>query len=225
MRWCAWKRAEAHQRPAGGDQQPGAPRGRTARRRWKQSWKEKDRNWSSGGSGAGAACFLEASPIDVSSILREKLFEKVDTVILTSATLAVGGTFDFLKRRLGIDHCTERVFPSHFDFKSQAMLYTPLHLPEPREADFGRRAADEVVEVLKATPRAGRLCSSPRYQQMRDIFERVRPRVRFPCSFRAGAAYCSAGALPLHPARRAVCHEFVLAGRGRSGRATERRDY
>ena len=139
----------------------------------------KDRNCVFWWERRGRGLFLEASPIDVSALLREKLFEKVDTIVLTSATLAVSGTFDFLKRRLGIDHCTERVFPSHFDFKNQAILYTPLHLPEPREADFGRRAADEVVEVLKATRgRAFVLFTS--YQQMRDIYERVRSRVRFP---------------------------------------------
>ena len=47
--------------------------------------------------------FVAATPIDVSPILRERLFEPFDTVILTSATLAVGGRFDFLKQRLGID--------------------------------------------------------------------------------------------------------------------------
>ena len=46
--------------------------------------------------------FLAATPIDVSGILRERLFEQFDTIVLTSATLAVGGRFDFLKQRLGI---------------------------------------------------------------------------------------------------------------------------
>ena len=68
---------------------------------------------------------MEATPIDVAPILRERLFESVDTVILTSATLAVGGNFDFLKRRLGIENAKERILDSHFDYPSQALLYTP----------------------------------------------------------------------------------------------------
>jgi ATP-dependent DNA helicase DinG len=103
----------------------------------------------------------------------------VETVVLTSATLAVGGTFDFLKRRLGIVNAKEKILDSHFDYPSQALLYTPLSLPDPREPGFAARAAEEVVEVLKATRgRAFVLFTS--YQQMRDVYERVRHRLRYP---------------------------------------------
>src|SRR5262249_12383028 len=52
--------------------------------------------------------FLAATPIDVSQILRERLFEQFDTVVLTSATLTVGGRFDYIRSRLGLDHSKER---------------------------------------------------------------------------------------------------------------------
>jgi ATP-dependent DNA helicase DinG len=127
----------------------------------------------------GRGVFLQATPIDVSALLRERLFERVETVILTSATLAVGGTFDFLKRRLGVQNSKERILDSHFDFPSQALLYTPLHLPDPRQPDFARLAAEEVVQLLKATRgRAFVLFTS--YVQMRDVYERVRPHLRYP---------------------------------------------
>jgi ATP-dependent DNA helicase DinG len=127
----------------------------------------------------GRGVFIQATPIDVSSLLREKLFDQVETVILTSATLAVGGTFDFLKRRLGVQNAKERVFSSHFDYAHQSLLYTPIHLPDPRQPDFGRLASEEVVQLLKATRgRAFVLFTS--YSQMRDVYERVRPRVRYP---------------------------------------------
>ena len=127
----------------------------------------------------GRGVFLEASPIDVSAILRERLFERVETVVLTSATLAVGGTFDFLKRRLGVVNAKEKILDSHFDYPRQALLYTPLSLPDPREPGFSARAAEEVVELLKATRgRAFVLFTS--YQQMRDVYERVRHRLRYP---------------------------------------------
>jgi ATP-dependent DNA helicase DinG len=127
----------------------------------------------------GRGVFLEATPIDVAPILRERLFASVETVILTSATLAVGGNFDFLKRRLGIENAKERILDSHFDYSRQAMLYTPLHLPDPREPTFAHLAADEVVQLLKATHgRAFVLFTS--HQQMREVFERVRPKLRYP---------------------------------------------
>ncbi len=127
----------------------------------------------------GRGVFLEATPIDVSPILRERLFEAVESVILTSATLAVGGKFDFLKRRLGIQNTKERILDSHFDFGQQALLYTPQHLPDPREPDFSRQAAGEVVEVLRATHgRAFVLFTS--HQQMRAVHELVRSHLRYP---------------------------------------------
>ncbi|MCJ7503447.1 MAG: ATP-dependent DNA helicase [Acidobacteriia bacterium] len=127
----------------------------------------------------GRGVFLEASPIDVSALLRERLFERVEAVVLTSATLAVGGTFDFMKRRLGVQNAKERILDSHFDFGRQALLYTPVHLPDPREPDFARQAAEEVVQILKATRgRAFVLFTS--YQQMREVHERVRRRLRYP---------------------------------------------
>jgi len=127
----------------------------------------------------GRGVFLQATPIDVSALLRERLFQQVESIILTSATLAVGGTFDFLKRRLGVENAKEAILDSHFDYANQALLYTPLHLPDPRQTEFGRLAAEEVVHLLKATRgRAFVLFTS--YVQMRDVYERVRPRLRYP---------------------------------------------
>ncbi len=127
----------------------------------------------------GRGVFIEASPIDVSSILRKRLFDTVPTVILTSATLAVGGNFDFVKRRLGVENPKERVLDSHFDYGEQAMLYTPVHLPDPRDQAFPQRAAEEVLEILKISKgRAFVLCTSN--FQMRDFYERLRGQVRYP---------------------------------------------
>ena len=127
----------------------------------------------------GRGVFMQATPIDVSTLLRERLFQQVETVILTSATLAVGGTFNFLKRRLGVQNAKERSLDSHFDYAHQALLYTPIHLPDPRQPDFARLAAEEIVQLLKTTRgRAFVLFTS--YAQMRDVYERVRPRLRYP---------------------------------------------
>jgi ATP-dependent DNA helicase DinG len=134
----------------------------------------------------GRGVFLEVSPIDVSALLRERLLDKVDTVVFTSATLAVGGNFDFLKRRLGVAKGKERILDSHFDFAHQALLYTPAHLPDPREPDFARLASEEILQILKATRgRAFVLFTS--HQQMREVYERLRRRLRYPMLLQGSA--------------------------------------
>ncbi len=146
----------------------------------------RDRNLVFWWERRGRGVFLEAAPIDVSSILREKLFERVRTVILTSATLAVSGNFGFLKSRLGVTGAGEKILDSHFDYPRQTLLYTPLHLTDPRDAQFPRLAAEELVGILKATQgRAFVLFTS--HQQMRDVYERVRERIRFPLMLQGDA--------------------------------------
>jgi ATP-dependent DNA helicase DinG len=127
----------------------------------------------------GKGVFLAATPIDVSEILREKLFDQFDTVVLTSATLAVGGKFEFLKQRLGIEPSRGVVLPQEFDFREQALLYIPESLPDVRNPAFGERAAEEIIELLGISQ--GRaFCLFTSNAQMRDLYERVSGRVRFP---------------------------------------------
>jgi ATP-dependent DNA helicase DinG len=123
--------------------------------------------------------FLTATPIDVSQILRQRLFEQFDTVVLTSATLTVGGRFDFIRQRLGIDHAKERALPPEFDYSRQALLYLPRKMPDVRDAGFSSQAADEIVQLLEHSQ--GRaFCLFTSYSQMHELFERVRSRVSFP---------------------------------------------
>jgi ATP-dependent DNA helicase DinG len=123
--------------------------------------------------------FLAATPIDVSQILREHLFEKFDTVVLTSATLTVGGRFEYIRQRVGLDHTKERRLPPEFDWAEQALLYTPRTIPDVRNPGFAPAAADEIVKLLELTE--GRaFCLFTSYAQMNDLFERVRNRVGFP---------------------------------------------
>jgi ATP-dependent DNA helicase DinG len=123
--------------------------------------------------------FLAATPIDVSQILREKLFEAFDTVVLTSATLTVGGKFSFVRSRMGLDHAKERGLPPEFDYGKQTLLYLPRTMPDIRNPGFSAAAADEIVKLLEAS--AGRaFCLFTSYAQMKDLYERVRTRIGFP---------------------------------------------
>jgi ATP-dependent DNA helicase DinG len=99
----------------------------------------------------GRGVFLRASPIDVSEIIRELLFDRMDTTVLTSATLAVDGSFDYIRSRLGIRRAVECRLPSEFDYTRQAILYLPKRMPDPRAPEFGTAAAREVIEILKRT--------------------------------------------------------------------------
>jgi ATP-dependent DNA helicase DinG len=123
--------------------------------------------------------FLAATPIDVSQILREGLFEQFDTVVLTSATLTVGGRFEYIRQRVGLDHSKEGALPPEFDWARQALLYLPPLLPDVRSPGFAASAAAEIVTLLELSQ--GRaFCLFTSYAQMKDLFERVRLRVKFP---------------------------------------------
>jgi len=123
--------------------------------------------------------FLQATPIDVGPILRECLWSKLDSAVLTSATLAVGGGFDYIRKRLGMEHARESVLPSHFDYESQAVLYVPPDLPDPRTPQFTAKAAERIRKLLEITRgRAFVLFTS--YAQMNDIYQRLLGEVEFP---------------------------------------------
>jgi ATP-dependent DNA helicase DinG len=130
--------------------------------------------------------FVAATPIDVSALLRERLFEPFETIVLTSATLAVGGRFDFLKQRLGVNLASERVLESEFDFATQALLFIPATLPDVRDPAFPERAAQEIIRLLEIS-RGRAFCLFTSYGQMNDLYERVRTRVRFPLLIQGSA--------------------------------------
>jgi len=105
----------------------------------------------------GKGIFLRAAPIDVSTIVRELLLDRMRTIVLTSATLTVDGTFEYVRARLGIvggrgvGGTSEIRLPSEFDFATQALLYLPPRMPDPRSSEFLAAAGREVVEILKRT--------------------------------------------------------------------------
>ena len=97
----------------------------------------------------GRGVFLRASPIDVSAIIRELLLDRMQATVLTSATLSVDGTFEYVRDRLGIRDADEVRLASEFDFATQAILYLPPRMPDPRADTFAAAAGREVVELLK----------------------------------------------------------------------------
>src|ERR1700694_3801302 len=120
----------------------GGPAGPAAR------WMER----RGGGGGRKTPNLTLASlPLDLAPILKDALFDRVETVVLTSATLAAGGEFTFLEERLGLSLPPSRVtvrevLPSPFDFASQCVFGIPTDIPEPRDDESGHGAA--VARVL-----------------------------------------------------------------------------
>jgi len=122
---------------------------------------------------------VQATPIDVSELLSELVFESIPTVVLTSATLTVQGGFEHLRRRLGLREARELVVPSHFRYGEQALLYLPPEMPDPRDPEFPAAAAECIRRVLEISE--GRaFCLFTSYSQMRDLYERLLPVLDYP---------------------------------------------
>ncbi len=148
----------------------------------------------------GRGLFLRASPIDVSSLLQDKLFEKVETVVLTSATLTSANSFNFIRDRLGlnseesfedkpplIEKTDELLAASSFDYKSQAIIYLPPRMPEPRDRDFNQRAAEEIIKLLNVTKGRAFVLSTS-FSSMNALFELVAFEINYPCFLQGTAS-------------------------------------
>lgn len=133
----------------------------------------------------GRGVFLHASPIEISSEMKEYLYAQVQTIIFTSATLSARGHFNFFKTRLGLgdlekNKIAELILPSSFDMARQALLYLPKTLPDPNEANFVDRGAEEIYEILRQTKgRAFVLFTS--IKNMEETYRLLRPRLPFTC--------------------------------------------
>jgi ATP-dependent DNA helicase DinG len=146
---------------------------------------------SSSGWVGSFSTHLQATPIDVSTLLADTLFAHYPTVILTSATLAVAGadgapSFDHLKKRLGVPFPRELVVPSHFDYARQALLYLPPSMPPPRHPDFLAQAAEKVRRVLEIT-RGRAFCLFTSHTQMRELHDRLLAQLPFPLLLQGSA--------------------------------------
>ncbi len=142
---------------------------------------------------------LRASPIEVAPLLEQGLFGRIDSAILTSATLAVSGDLGFIRRRLGAGDCRERQVTSPFLYEEQAVLYLPTDLPEPSNPEFIERAAERMAEILTITGgRAFLLFTS--YRNMHRARTLLEGRVPYPL--------LSQGQMP----KRALIDEFRAAG-------------
>ena len=131
--------------------------------------------------------FLEACPIDVSGMLTERLFTRVPTCVLTSATLTVSESFDYVRARIGFNEGRELSLATEFNVRKQALLYIPSRMPDYRDPAYLDRAAEEIRAILRASHgRAFVLFTS--YRQMEAMFELLSDDLPYPCMMQGRGA-------------------------------------
>jgi ATP-dependent DNA helicase DinG len=122
---------------------------------------------------------IRAAPVQVAPIVRDLVLVGRAATVLTSATLAVDRSFEYVKARLGLEHADTFQSGSGFDYARQALLYLPDDLPDPRHAAFIDVAAKRVAAILEQTHgRAFVLFTS--YSALRAVHEHLSTVVSWP---------------------------------------------
>ncbi|MDQ6932597.1 MAG: ATP-dependent DNA helicase, partial [Candidatus Eremiobacteraeota bacterium] len=122
---------------------------------------------------------VNIAPCDVAEYLQATLFERISSVVLTSATIAQGTSFAYLRRSLGVLAAQELIAPSPFDYTRQARLFIAPPNVNPKSPGFARLAAPLVEECLdRAHGRSFVLFTS--YARLREVYALVRERIAFP---------------------------------------------
>ena len=119
---------------------------------------------------------LRSAPIEVGHLLREHVFHELDTVVLTSASLAVGGSFDYFCSRVGLGPEVETLLlPSPFDYLDQALVCLPTDVPEPQSEDFDTAVEEMVADVARRL--LGRtLALFTSHHQLRSVYAGLKHR-------------------------------------------------
>ena len=120
---------------------------------------------------------LRAAPINVGSLLRERVYEERRSTVFTSATLAVGGTFDYFRSRVGLGSDVEElILASPFDFYRQALVCLPTDLPLPEEEGFDG-AVEEIIASVARRVGGRTLALFTSHRQLRDVHDALKQRV------------------------------------------------
>lgn len=122
-----------------------------------------------------AAVSLHSAPLDVSPILAERLFDEKDCVVLTSATLTASGSFQFLKRRVGIgEEAPDLLVGSPFDYERAAQALIPEDMPQPNANGYVAATADVLAQLgHRLQGRTMALFTS--HSSLRAVAQRLRP--------------------------------------------------
>ena len=132
-------------------------------------------------AGGDANVLVRSAPVDISALMREALFDRIDTAVLTSATLATRDGFRFLRRRIGLGAglpVREAVYASPFDYDAQAVIALPtdLPLPDPQNSAGYDAATTAVIEQMAAITGGGVFALFTSYRSLRSVATQLRRR-------------------------------------------------
>jgi len=120
---------------------------------------------------------LRAAPINVGSLLRNRVYAEKRSTVFTSATLAVGGTFDYFSSRVGLGpEIEEMILPSPFDFYHQALVCLPTDMPLPEDEMFDG-AVEEIIAAVARRARGRTLALFTSHRQLRDVHAALKQRI------------------------------------------------
>jgi len=132
--------------------------------------------WVEGRMGRGGIlCGLGLSPLDISPTLKERLYSKCDTVVMTSATMAVNKNFSFLKAGLGLEdeqRVDELILPSPFDYEEQLLLTIPDDIPEPGNPGYAEAISGLIRDSVMAS-RGNALILFTSYIMLETVYKNI----------------------------------------------------
>lgn len=101
----------------------------------------------------GVNCSLNATPVEVGSLLKNLVFDKIAPVVITSATLTVNNSFDFIHQRIGLADSKDIHLDSPFNYSENVLFYSPLDLPDPSYSyqAFKNKVSAKISEILEIT--------------------------------------------------------------------------
>lgn len=118
---------------------------------------------------------VHALPVDISGLMREKVFDGSKPVVLTSATLSAGNSFAFIRERLGIENAEELMLGSPFNFIENALLYVPRSMPDPGKETgaYTLEVTSEIEKILDIT-RGSTFVLFTSYKMMEKVYESLK---------------------------------------------------
>jgi ATP-dependent DNA helicase DinG len=125
----------------------------------------------------GTRLSIHAAPLHVGPLLQEHLWDIKNMVVLTSATLRTGGSFDYVRDRLGAEQVSEAVVGSPFDYESSTLVYIPTDMPDPSKRDEYQRAIERGLIELAAATQGRLLGLFTSYAQLRQTAQAIAPRL------------------------------------------------
>jgi DNA polymerase-3 subunit epsilon/ATP-dependent DNA helicase DinG len=121
----------------------------------------------------GQRISLHAAPLDVGPLVQKHLWLAKETVVMTSATLRTGETFDYIRERLDADHAEELAVDSPFDYQSSTLLYLVNDIPEPSDQIAYQRAVERGLLSLCRATQGRTMVLFTSYAQLRETVKAI----------------------------------------------------